>query len=113
MELSDNSRNTFRLTGKKFQMGWQTLHLSPRLKREATICNLFANHGLPVTDIIRILDENYGNVIQSLINHQFLLDRRLLPRGATGDEPLCHEDHANKPRNRLVEGLESLFGFRE
>ena len=60
MELSGNSMNTFRLTGKKFQVEWQSLHLSPRLKREATICNLFTNHGLSVTDIIRILDENYG-----------------------------------------------------
>jgi hypothetical protein len=113
MELSNNSKTTFRVTGKKFQVGWQTLHLSPQLKREATICNLFTNHGLPVTDIIRILDENYGNVIQSLINHQILLDRRLLSRKPTSDQALRHEDHVDKPRNRLVEGLESLFGFGE
>ena len=54
-----------------------------------------------MTDIIRILDENYGNVIQSLINHQILLDRRLLPREPTSDQALRHEDHVDKPRNRL------------
>ena len=83
MALSNKSNNTFRLTGKKFQVGWQTLHLNPQLKREATICNLFTNHGLPLTDIIRILDENYENVIRSLTKHQILLDRRLMPRDAT------------------------------
>ena len=61
--FDDNSRDTFRLSGKEFHIGWQTLHLNPQVKREATICNLFANHGLAVTDIIRILDENYENVI--------------------------------------------------
>jgi hypothetical protein len=111
MRIADNSKDTFRLTGKKFQVGWQTLHLDPQLKREVTICNLFTNHGLAVTDIMRILDENYENVIHSLINHKILLDRRQQPRQTSSDE-LLHDGHADKPRNPLVEALESLFGFR-
>jgi hypothetical protein len=110
MRMADNSKDTFRLTGKKFQVGWQTLHLDPQLKREVTICNLFTNHGLAVTDIMRILDENYENVIHSLINHKILLDRRQQPRETSSYE--LHDGHAEKPRNLLVEALESLFGFR-
>ena len=111
MRIADNSKDTFRLTGKKFQVGWQTLHLNPQLKREVTICNLFTNHGLAVTDIMRILDENYENVIHSLINHKILLDRRQQPRETSSDD-LLHDGHADKPRNLLVEAFESLFGFR-
>jgi len=116
MGIFDNSKDTFRLSGKKFQVGWQTLHLNPHVKREVTICNLFANHGLAVADIIRILDEDYENVIDSLIKHQIVLDRRQQPREASSDEP--HHGHlkAGRPgqsrRNLLMEGLESLFGFR-
>lgn len=115
MGILDNSKDTFRLSGKKFQVGWQTLHLTPQLKREVTICNLFTNHGLAVADIIRILDENYENVIHSLINHQIVLDRRQQPREASSNE-LQHGPakpvKLGQPRNRLMEGLESLFGFR-
>ena len=111
MRIPDNSKDTFRLTGKKFQVGWQTLHLNPELKREVTICNLFTNHGLAVADIMRILDENYENVIHSLINQKILLDRRQQPREVSSD-CLLHHGHMDKPRNHLVEALESLFGFR-
>ena len=115
--FDDNSRDTFRLSGKEFHIGWQTLHLNPQVKREATICNLFANHGLAVTDIIRILDENYENVIHSLIKHQIVLDRRQQPRGASrSDEPRHGHLKTGRPRQSrklLMEGLESLFGFRK
>ena len=115
MGIFDKSKDTFRLSGKKFQVGWQTLHLSPQAKREVTICNLFSNHGLAVVDIIRILDENYENVIHSLIKHQIVLDRRQQPREAAGDEPYHSHVEACRPRqsrNPLMEGLDSLFGFR-
>jgi len=111
--FDDNSRDTFRLSGKEFHIGWQTLHLNPQVKREATICNLFANHGLAVTDIIRILDENYENVIHSLIKHQIVLDRRQQPRGASRNHGHLKTGRPRQSRNLLMEGLESLFGFRK
>jgi hypothetical protein len=73
--LAAVATDTFRLSGKKFRVG-ETLHLDPKTKREVTICNLFANHDLAVADIIRVLDETYGNVIRSLIKHGILIDRR-------------------------------------
>ena len=66
----------FQVSGKKFHLPTETLHLNPKLKREMTICNLFVNHHLNATDIIRILDEKYENVVLSLIKHQIVLDRR-------------------------------------
>ena len=66
----------FQVSGKKFHLPAETLHLDPKLKREMTICNLFVNHHLTATDIIRILDEKYENVVISLIKHHIVLDRR-------------------------------------
>jgi len=66
----------FQLSGKKFHLPTETLHLNPKLKREMTICNLFVNHHLTATDIIRILDENYENIVLSLIRHGVVLERR-------------------------------------
>lgn len=68
--------DAFRLTEKKFSLPAETSHLGSKLKREITICNLFANHHLSATDIIRILDETYENVVLSLIKHQVVHDRR-------------------------------------
>src|SRR5262245_15545793 len=66
----------FQLSGKKFHLPTETLHLNPKLKREMTICNLFVNHHLTASDIIRILDEDYQNIVLSLIKHEVVLDRR-------------------------------------
>jgi hypothetical protein len=66
----------FKSSRKKFYLPKQTLHLDPKQKREVTICNLFANQNLSVKDIMRVLDESYENVIQSLIKHELLIDRR-------------------------------------
>lgn len=69
----------FRLSGKKFHVPAETLHLDPKLKRQITICNLFVNHHLTPADIVRILDEKYENVVLSLIKHQIVIDRRQHP----------------------------------
>lgn len=66
----------FRESGRKFHLPAETSYLHPKLKREMTICNLFVNHHLTAADIIRLLDENYENIVLSLIKHQILLDRR-------------------------------------
>ena len=66
----------FQVSGKNFHLPAETLRLNPKLKREMTICNLFVNHHLSGTDIVRILDDNYENVVLSLIKHQIVLDRR-------------------------------------
>lgn len=86
----------FLLSGKKFHLPAETLHLQPKLKRELTICNLFVNHHLTAVDIIRVLDENYENVVLSLIKHQIVLDRRQ----QTGSPPLRIERRQSAARSR-------------
>ncbi len=89
--------DSFRLSGKNFRLPAETLHLDPKLKRELTICNLFANHHLAAADIIRILDEKYENVILSLIKHHVVLDRRQ----HQGSPPLHNERRRSEvPKGR-------------
>jgi len=74
-------------------MGWKSLELTrrpfvmpedasqrpPKEKRTLTICNLFANQNLSVTEIRHLLDEPYSSVIDALIQHQLVHDRRKNP----------------------------------
>lgn len=69
-------QNGFQMSVKQFHLPADTSHLEPRLKRELTICNLFVNHHLAAADIARILDEDYENVVLSLIRHRVVLERR-------------------------------------
>jgi len=74
--FQNTAMDGFQVSGKKFHLPAETLHLNSKLKREMTICNLFVNHHLTAADIIRILDEKYENVVLSLIKHHVVLDRR-------------------------------------
>ena len=50
--------------------------LEPRHKRALTICNLFMNHSMSISNIQRVLDEDAGRIIQALIENGILYDRR-------------------------------------
>ena len=69
-------REGFQLTSKSFVVPTDTSRLDPALKRKATICNLFANHQLPIRDIMRILDEPYASVVGTLIEFGLVYERR-------------------------------------
>ena len=51
-------REGFQVTNKVFTN--PSSALDPTTKRQLTICNLFANHGLSIPDIVRVLDETAG-----------------------------------------------------
>jgi predicted ATPase len=53
--------------------------LPPEDKRRLTICNLFANQKLSVAEIRHLLDEPYSSVIEALIQHKLVHDRRKRP----------------------------------
>ena len=53
-----------------------TINLDPETKRKVTICNLFINHGLPVRDIVPMLDEDYRHVVRVLLNSGMVGERR-------------------------------------
>ena len=53
-----------------------SIDLEPRRKRALTICNLFVNHQMSISNIERLLDEDHGKVVQALIESGILYDRR-------------------------------------
>ncbi|HEU0005803.1 MAG TPA: hypothetical protein VFS12_07425 [Terriglobia bacterium] len=68
-----------KLTGQPFVMPEDASQLPPEDKRKLTICNLFVNQRLPVPEIRRLLDEPYDSVIEALILHKVVHDRRKKP----------------------------------
>ena len=68
-----------KLTRQPFVMPEDASQLPPEEKRKLTICNLFANQNLSVTEIRRLLDEPYSSVIEALIQHKLVHDRRKNP----------------------------------
>ena len=71
-------REGFQLTSKVFTN--PSSALDPITKRQVTICNLFANHDLSIADIVRVLDETYGHVVNVLIKQGYIHERRKHPR---------------------------------
>ena len=81
MTLPENlARDGFQVAKKVFINPSNTTLLDPINKRKITICNLFANDGLPVRDIARVLDEKYGRVVAVLIEQGLIQERRKNPR---------------------------------
>jgi hypothetical protein len=70
------TRDGFQVTSKTFIVPLDTTRLDPATKRKTTICNLFANHHLPIRDIVRVLDETYAKVVQTLIEFGLIYERR-------------------------------------
>ena len=73
-------RDGFHVTKKVFTKPRNTTLLDPVRKREITICNLFVNDGLPMGDIVRVLDDKYNHVVTVLIEQGLIQERRKNPR---------------------------------
>jgi hypothetical protein len=71
-----NTMDGFPVRGRKFALPPDTIDLDPKTKREVTICNLFINHKLTVSDIIRVLDEDYRHVVKVLLDSGVVGERR-------------------------------------
>jgi hypothetical protein len=69
----------FRPTKVPFMLPDDAAFLPNEVKRKLTICNLFANHDLSAHQIMQLLDEKYGNVIDALIENNLVYDRRKNP----------------------------------
>ena len=70
-------RDEFELKKNHFALPeHRSIDLEPRRKRALTICNLFVNHQMSISNIERLLDEDHGKVIQALIESGILYDRR-------------------------------------
>ena len=80
-------RDGFHKTKRVFTSPLNATLLDPVTKRKVTICNLFANHELPILDIVRVLDEEYRHVVNVLIEEGLVFERRRSHRGAAQAEP--------------------------
>ena len=69
-------RDDFQLKENHFALPKNSIDLEPRRKRALTICNLFVNHGMSISNIQRVLDEDAGQIVQALIETGILFDRR-------------------------------------
>jgi len=76
----DYTAEGFRRTQKLLALPENLLQYEARLKRELTVCNLFANQNQSISSIAHILDMNYGQVVTILIDHGFIRDRRRAAR---------------------------------
>jgi hypothetical protein len=69
-------RDGFRLTQKVFVLPANPTSLDRVTKRKVTVCNLFTNYGLPIVDIVRLLDERHENVVNILLEGGLIHERR-------------------------------------
>jgi hypothetical protein len=76
------TREGFRLKRDRFTLPKDTSALDPKSKRAVTICNLFVNHKLALSDIVRLLDEDNGKVVLTLLEQRIIQDRRVNPNEA-------------------------------
>jgi hypothetical protein len=80
------TREGFRLKRDRFTLPRDTSALDPKSKRAVTICNLFVNHKLALNDIVRLLDEDNGKVVLTLLEQRIIQDRRVNPNDVVDGE---------------------------
>ena len=73
-------RDGFRVLKEAFSVPDEISTLDSLTKRKATICNLFINHRLAISDIVRVLDETTARAIGALIEQGVVEDRRKVAR---------------------------------
>jgi hypothetical protein len=70
------SRHDSQLKEKNFALPEHSIDFDPQRKRALTICNLFINHNLSISNISRVLGEDCGSIVLTLIKEGILYDRR-------------------------------------
>ena len=70
------TRDGFRVTEKQFTLAQDSSDLDPKTKRALAICNLFLKQKLTISDIVGVLDEDYGSVVLALLEHGVIKERR-------------------------------------
>ncbi len=75
-KTKSETRDGFQVYRDQFQLPSNCTDLDSKSKRTVTICNLFINHRLTVSDISRVLDDQDGAVVSALIERGLIKDRR-------------------------------------
>src|SRR5262245_40656771 len=74
--VTHGDREGFFILQGHFELPANSAFLDPRSKRALTICNLFVNHLLPVSQIAQLLEEDLSQVVQALVQAKIVRDRR-------------------------------------
>jgi hypothetical protein len=102
-QANHETRNGFEVRESQFIVPSDSANLDPRTKRTVTICNLFLNHGLGVSDIARLLDEDEGNVVSTLLRRGVITERRQCQgRPPEGIERRTYRAATHPPIRRTV-----------
>jgi hypothetical protein len=75
-EPNYETRDGFQVRQNRFCLPGNSTNLDAKAKRAVTICNLFINHRLTISDIARLLDDEHGAVISALIKRGLIKERR-------------------------------------
>jgi hypothetical protein len=82
----NGTRDGFRLLADRFTWPQDTSVLDSETKHYVTICNLFLNEKLHLSDIVRLLDEDRGRVVLALLELGIIKERRTTPRPTQGPQ---------------------------
>jgi hypothetical protein len=74
--VTHGDREGFCILQAHFELPADSAFLDPKSKRALTICNLFVNHRLPVSEIAQLLEEDLAQVVQVLVQAKIVRDRR-------------------------------------
>ena len=77
--MTYGDREGFSILVPQFELPTDSVSLDRNTKRALTICNLFINHRLPVSQIAQLLEESVAEVVRVLIQHKIAGERRGKP----------------------------------
>ena len=69
-------RDGFRLIQERFAMAQDISGFDPKRAHAMKICKLFLNEKLHVGDIVRMLNDDRGRVVHTLLKHGVIEERR-------------------------------------
>lgn len=102
--LSPFFREGFQLRENYFILPEHSIEFDPERKRALTICNLFVNHNMSISNIQRVLDEDAGRIVEALVESGIVYDRRQI----TGRPSSGVERRAHRTKRSLGETMSSL-----
>jgi hypothetical protein len=74
------AREGFHVLRDRYSPPADSFQLAPDAKRKITICHLFLNYKLSISDVAKTLDETYQHAVRVLIEQGIIQERRSVSR---------------------------------
>lgn len=74
------TRDGFQILRDWYSPPADSVQLAPDTKRKITICHLFLNYKLSISDVAKTLDETYKHAVSVLIEQGIIQERRSVSR---------------------------------